>query len=116
MLVLSQTAPQDMMEIVPIPLLCFIIGLAVWSFALSYEKKTEKGIYKWLAFVPLGIGLIYGAMLVANLSDYLYIRMLPSKKVIYSHYFALILPILGIAFLLIAHFRAEHKKRHWYEY
>lgn len=100
----AQTAPTGLTDIILVPGLCFILGIGLWYGGLLFENRTEKSWLKWLAFVPIVIGLVIGFQMTSQVSDYTYQRLLGSKKLIYGHYLALALPVVAAITVIGWHF------------
>jgi len=100
----AQTAPPTgMMDVLKIPLLCFIVGMALWYGGLIFEARTEKTWMKWLAFVPLVIGIAIGLQDTIQVSDYVYQQTLTNRKTLYAHYVGLLLPLSGMVMVFCWH-------------
>ena len=95
MYLFAQTSPTEMTEVLLVPSICFVLGLGLWYAGLHFESRTEKSWLKWLAFVPIVIGLVIGFQLTMQATDYTYQRLLGTKKLIYSHYLALVMPVIA---------------------
>ncbi len=91
----AQSAPSGMTDVLGLPMLCFLLGLGLWYGGLHFENRTEKSWMKWLAFIPIVIGLIIGFQLTMEAGDYAYQRILPNRKVLFAHYIALAMPIFA---------------------
>ncbi len=103
MYLIAQSAPTGLTDIITIPAVCFLLGLSLWYGGLLFENRTEKSWLKWLAFVPIVIGLYIGFQLTVQVGDYTYQRMLASKKLIYGHYLALVLPSIALITVVVWH-------------
>ena len=114
MIYLAQTPPEEMTDILVIPIICFVLAWAIWYFGISREAATDNTKVKWLSIIPIGAGLIYGVPLAMRLSDYAYLRLLPNRKLIYSHYLAAGLPLLALIIILIWLYLAEKRKKQWH--
>ncbi|MBC8064638.1 MAG: hypothetical protein H7Y17_07395 [Chlorobia bacterium] len=101
---LAQTAPTGLTDVLLIPGLCFILGLGLWYGGIHFENRTEKSWLKWLAFVPLIIGVVIGLQMTMQAGDYTYQRLLGSKKLVYGHYLALALPLGALITVICWHF------------
>lgn len=104
MLSLAQTVPNGLTDVLGVPLICFVLGLGFWYGGLHFESKTEKVWLKWCAVIPLLIGLVIGLPMAIQVMDYAYQQLMPNKKVIYGHYMAAALPLLGLAVIFSWHF------------
>ena len=92
----AQDAPTGMADVLALPLLFFALGMGIWYGGLHFESRTEKAWLKWLALIPLAIGLIIGLQMTIQAMDYAYQSLMPTKRVLYSHYLALALPVGAI--------------------
>jgi len=99
----AQTPPTGMMDVIKIPLVCFILGLGLWYGGLIFEAKTEKTWLKWCAFVPLIVGVAIGLQETIQVSDYVYQQTLSNRKTLYAHYIGLLLPLGAMGTILAWH-------------
>lgn len=104
MYLIAQTSPTELTEVLLVPSICFVLGLGLWYAGLHFENRTEKSWLKWLAFIPIVIGLVIGFQLTMQATDYTYQRVLGTKKLIYSHYLALALPVIAAFTVVVWHF------------
>jgi len=100
----AQNAPTGLTDVLLFPLICFVLGVAFWYGGLHYESRTEKSWVKWLALVPLAIGLIIGIQAFAQTFDYAYQALMPNRRTLYAHYVSLALPLFAIIAIVGWHF------------
>jgi uncharacterized membrane protein len=96
----AQNVPTGLTDVLLVPLILFVLGLGTWYFGLHLESRTEKSWVKWLAFVPILIGLVIGIAAFSQTLDYAYKALMPNRKTLYGHYVALGLPIFAIGTIL----------------
>lgn len=101
---LSQTPPTGLSDVIALPLICFALGIGIWYVGLHFESRTEKVWLKWLALVPLTIGLLIGIQATVQTLDYAYKQSLPNQRTLYGHYLALLLPASAIIAVVAWHF------------
>ena len=100
----AQNVPAGLMDVLLLPIICFVLGVGLWYGGLHYESRTEKSWVKWLALVPLAIGLIFGIQSLAQTFDYAYKAVMPNRRTLYGHYLAFALPVLTIVAIFGWHF------------
>lgn len=100
----AQTPPTGLTDVLLLPLILFVLGIGTWYGGLHYESKTENSWVKWLALVPVAIGLAIGIGAFSQTLDYAYKALMPNKKTLYGHYVALALPLLAIGTIIGWHF------------
>lgn len=100
---LGQTAPTGLGDVLKIPGICVILGLAIWYAGLLFEARTEKSWLKWLAFIPLFVGLAIGLQDTIQATDYVYQQTLSNRKTLYAHYLALVIPLGAVGTLVAWH-------------
>jgi len=76
----SQSTPTGLTDVLRLPLILFVLGLGIWYAGLHIESRTEKSWPKWIAFLPIAIGLIIGVQEALQASDYVYQQTLPNTK------------------------------------
>jgi uncharacterized membrane protein len=97
---IAQTAPTGLTDVLLVPLICFVFGVGIWYGGLHFESRTEKQWVKWLAFIPIAVGLIVGISAFSQTLDYAYRALMPNNKTLYAHYVALALPVIAIGTIL----------------
>lgn len=100
----AQSSTIELTDIILVPSILFVLGLGIWYGGLLFENRTEKSWLKWLAFVPILIGLYMGIQMTIEVGDYTYQRLLGSKKLIYGHYLGLALPVIASITVVGWHF------------
>ncbi|HVT12932.1 MAG TPA: hypothetical protein VHE55_11760 [Fimbriimonadaceae bacterium] len=88
---------------VALTILAWIIFYAGWWV----ENRLMKAPWKWLAVAPIAYGVWVGIGDVINISDPFYrsaVGVGAMKKMIAAHYGALIIPVIGLAGIILFHF------------
>ena len=95
-------SPQSAMDIVISSFIFAFFGVMMFIGAIRFELTYDKVAtwWKW-CFLPLGIGVLLGIQKVAFLTSYGYINTVITKKLLWSHYLALMVPVLCIAAILL---------------
>ncbi|MBI1333966.1 MAG: hypothetical protein GC165_13925 [Armatimonadetes bacterium] len=107
-------SPQGMMEILIVPLIFSFFGVMMFIGAYRYEANYDKEAkwWKW-CFAPLGIAILLGIQRVSFLRSFAYVETVLSRKALWSHYAALIIPILctvGVALYKVRKKRQEERR------
>ena len=100
----AQTIPETPSQVLGLPLLCFIIGLALWYGGIHFENRTEKSWLKWLSVIPMLVILVMALPGVFQAMDYAYQQSMPNRRTLYSHYVAGALPLVGLGIIFAWHF------------
>lgn len=111
---LSMTPPDGIQDLLLVPVICAALALIFWSFGVKQEIISENRKLKWFGVIPVLIGLFYGLPIALRLQDYAYMRVLPSRKIIYSHYLAAGIPLLALVIILIWFYVIEKRRKQWY--
>ncbi len=90
-------------DVLKIPGICVLLGLCIWYAGLLFEARTEKSWLKWLAFIPLFVGIAVGLQATIQATDYVYQQTLSNHKTLYAHYLALLLPLGAVGTVLAWH-------------
>lgn len=109
---LLQVAPTGITDVLGMPFLYFFLGLGIWYGGVHFENRTEKTWLKWCAFIPIAIGLYIGFNSFMLARDFVYQQMLPNRKTLYSHYLALVLPIVAIITILLWQLYLKRSRAH----
>lgn len=87
-------------------LLCILplaLALGAWAFARTRDRSDLIYRLRWLAVIPLAIGLVLGVrysyLMATDLVYQQYFQLGPRMMIL--HYAAAILPILGIIALVV---------------
>lgn len=94
-------APESFVDLLVLPGLMVVFALLLRLGAWGRDRSGASG--KWLkiaALVPLAFGLWVGLQQVWAIHNpdtgYLYAKTIDGKKVLFSHYLSLILPLLTL--------------------
>ena len=94
--------PDGMIEVMLESLLFAFFGTMLFigsaRFEMTYDKPAKW--WKW-CFVPLGVALLFGIQRMYFLHDFLYLSTVSTRKQLWSHYLALIIPILCIGGIIL---------------
>jgi len=83
----------------------FVIGLAMYLTFIRRSKTTGLKKTRFIALVPLGIGLVLGIFPLINLHDPLYLSYNDvGSRFRLLHYGAFIAPLVGILMIVGAEF------------
>jgi hypothetical protein len=99
-------SPDSLVDLLIVPTLAVFFGLLFWFLAWNRERNGASGTaWKVVSLLVLVGGLYAGAQAVWNLHNpalgAFYRETIWSRKVLYSHYAALAMPILAMAGVLV---------------
>ena len=94
--------PSSAMDIVISSFIFAFFGVMIFIGSVRYEQAydTSAKWWKW-SLLPIGVGVLLGIQRVAFLSSFLYANTVTTKKLLWSHYLALIVPLLCIASIFL---------------
>jgi hypothetical protein len=111
MTTIAQLYPESMTDVILWPGIMLVVGLAIWYIGLRWEDDLGPGWFKWLAVIPLVIGIYMGFEHFMNIRDPFYQAAIrPGGRMIYSHYAAFILPFLGLITVIVWYY-VDRKNR-----
>jgi hypothetical protein len=95
-------SPQSAMDIVISSFIFAFFGVMMFIGSVRYEQTYDKAAtwWKW-SFLPIGIGILLGIQKVAFLTSYGYVNTVLTKKLLWSHYLALIIPVLCVVSIIL---------------
>lgn len=99
---LGQVAPPgapSMMELLLVSVVPTVVGLLLFLFGIKAEESGASKFIKWIAIVPLLVGVFVGydywAKVTGELGDFYRANYLINRKIVFYH-MALYLPIAGL--------------------
>jgi hypothetical protein len=107
-LLAQEATPDNMLDVLALP-----VGLTLAAWLIFYagwwvENRLTKAPWKWLAIPPVGYAIYLGVRYVFKFQDPFYRDLVDSagggKKMIAAHYGSLVLPVLGLAGIILFHF------------
>lgn len=86
------------MDVVIVSFLFAFFGIMMFIGSVRYEMTYDKvaNWWKW-SFAPLAIGVLLGIQKLSFLTSFAYANTVVSRKLLYSHYLAFLIPALCIA-------------------
>ncbi|HWA82459.1 MAG TPA: hypothetical protein VG820_03435 [Fimbriimonadaceae bacterium] len=108
-LLAQDTLPTDasIVDILLWPVAVTILAWIIFYAGWWVENRLMKAPWKWLAVLPVAYGIYIGIDDVIKISDPFYrsaVGVGAMKKMIAAHYGALIIPVLGLAGIILFHF------------
>jgi hypothetical protein len=90
------------MDILISPLLFAFFGVMMFIGAIRYEQSYDKVAtwWKW-SFAPIAVAVLLGLQRVAFLTSFAYINTVITRKLLWSHWVSLFLPILCVASIIL---------------
>ena len=81
------------------------VGAMMYIGSIRYEMSYDKEAkwWKW-CFVPFGLALLFGIQRMLFLQDYVYMLTVNSKKQLYGHYLALLIPLICVIGIFLYRF------------
>lgn len=94
--------PQSAMDIVISSFLFAFFGVMMFIGAVRYELTYDKVAtwWKW-SFVPLAIAIILGLQKVVFTFNFLYANTIISKKLLWSHWLSLLVPVFAVVSIFV---------------
>ena len=94
--------PASAMDIVISSFLFAFFGIMMYigsvRFELTYDKPAKW--WRW-SFAPLGVAVLLGIQKCVFLTSLFYANTVVSKKLLYSHYLSLLVPVLCVAAIFL---------------
>jgi hypothetical protein len=103
--------PQNMSDILVGPLLFAFFGIMMFIASVRYEMSYDKTAtwWKW-CMAPLGIAILLGIQRVSFLNSFAYLQTVLTKKLHWSHWLSLIIPILCVASIILYKWRLKQNE------
>lgn len=107
---LAQDATGNELSMLDVLLWPVALTMAAWIifyFGWWVENRLMKAPWKWVAVLPLLYGIYIGINDVLNINDVFYranVGVGAMKKMTAAHYGALIVPVIGLAGIILFHF------------
>ncbi len=95
---LPNKAPEDMVDIMFLPLVLFLVVLGLWFSQDGRRRKTgQTPVWWWLFFLPVVFGLWIGFRnLYVYYSYAVYRADMPSNRMLIAHWLSFLLPGLAL--------------------
>ncbi len=103
--VLAQSIPSGPVDVLLLPAICVFFGAVIWIVGAMGHQK-----WRWWALLPLLIGLWVGGRFTLNIFNPFYRELFLGRKVIYSHYLASIMPIVGLLTIAVWHLMSRDRR------
>jgi hypothetical protein len=106
---LAQDAPPESFGFLDV--LVWPVGLTLVAWFVFYagwwmENRSAKAPWKWISILPAAYAIYIGIDYVSKYQDPIYNNLIASggRKMMFAHYGALIIPLLGLAGIVLFHF------------
>jgi hypothetical protein len=103
--------PQNISDILIGPMLFAFFGVMMFIAAIRYEMSYDKKAtwWKW-CFAPIAIAILLGLQRVAFLQSFAYVQTVITRKLLYSHWISLFIPILCVASIYLYKWQQERNE------
>jgi hypothetical protein len=108
-LLAQDTPPTNLtfLDVITIPIALTLLGCVIFYAGWWVENRLTKAPWKWIALAPVGYAIYMGICDVSNFRNPFYYSAVTTesvKKMTFAHYGALVLPLLGLAGIILFHF------------
>jgi len=106
---MAQDTPDKLtfLDVVAVPIGLTLLGCLIFYVGWWVENRLTKAPWKWIAILPVGYAIYLGIGYVQNFRDPFYYNLVTAegaKKMTAAHYGSLIVPVLGLAGIILFHF------------
>lgn len=107
-LLAEEQLPQGMSDVLVLPLVLTLAGLGIFYFGWYVENRLTKAPWKWLALVPVLIGMFIGWSPFSRWAfEVGYQEAVGTgayKRMLAAHWGAFFIPVLGLVLIILFHF------------
>src|ERR1051325_2865477 len=104
----SSANELTMLDVLLWPVAMTMLAWVIFYFGWWVEKKKNvKAPWKWLSLAPVAFGIYVGFDYVRQILDPFYQQLVGvgmMKKMVAAHWGALIIPLIGLAGIVLFHF------------